>query len=267
MLNKAQMAIVKKDVRAVTSNRRMLGVLITVPLVVSVVMPLSFALTVLYGSPDDARSLETPLAGLIDETGYASPDDFRLAVLAALINNVMPALFLMVPIMASSVMAGGAFVGEKEKNTLETLLYSPLPLREIFGAKITAAFLVGFAVALVSFAVMSATFLIVTLVAIGEPVPPGVNWIVVIPVVSPAVSLIAINVIVRGSAKAQSSEESQQRAVFLVLPPVLIFIGQFWGILQFGFLAFLAAGLALGAVALVLFKGSFGRFRREALLR
>lgn len=39
---------------------------------------------------------------------------------------------LMIPVMASSVMAASSFVGEKEKHTLETLLYSPLSLKQLF---------------------------------------------------------------------------------------------------------------------------------------
>ena len=43
---------------------------------------------------------------------------------------------------------------EKEKRTLETLLYCPLSLRKIFQAKVLASFLLSMTVSLFSFAAM-----------------------------------------------------------------------------------------------------------------
>lgn len=57
-------------------------------------------------------------------------------------------------VRASSVMAASSFVGEKEKHTLETLLYSPLSLKQLFQSKILAGFLVGMMVSYISFAAM-----------------------------------------------------------------------------------------------------------------
>ena len=52
----------------------------------------------------------------------------------------------------------------------------------------------------------------------GHFLLPGISWLIILLLVSPAISLIAVTLIVRGSAKAQSVEESQQSAVFLVIP-------------------------------------------------
>ena len=60
---------------------------------------------------------------------------------------------------------------------------------------------------------------------------PSVSWLVVMLLLSPAISLIAVTLIVRGSAKAQSVEESQQAAVFLIIPLILLIAGQFTGVL------------------------------------
>ena len=40
----------------------------------------------------------------------------------------------------------------------------------------------------------------------GSLLPPSVSWLVILLLVSPAISLIAVTLIVRGSAKAQSVE-------------------------------------------------------------
>lgn len=108
-MNNGQLTLIKKDIRSITSNKQIFAVLLIVPLVLTVVLPSVFVL-VLTQKPDAAS-------------------DFRKLL-------DMPPFFLIVPIMASSVMAASSFVGEKEKHTLETLLYSPLSLRQLFQSKV-----------------------------------------------------------------------------------------------------------------------------------
>ena len=75
-------------------------------------------------------------------------------ILGLVLNKIMPAFFLLIPVMASSVMAANSFVGEKEKHTLETLLYSPLSLKQLFQSQMLAGFSVGMLVSYISFAAM-----------------------------------------------------------------------------------------------------------------
>ena len=158
-------------------------------------------------------------------------------------------------------------MGEKERHTLETLLYCPLTLRQIFQAKVLASFLVSMVVSLLSFAAM---FLVVegeVFFLAGQALRPSVNWLAVLLLVSPAVSLIAVTLIVRGSAKAQSVEESQQAAVFLILPLLLLVVGQFAGLFLMSFWLLLGLGLLCGALAWILLRKSMGRFTYERLLQ
>ena len=148
-----------------------------------------------------------------------------------LLNFILPVFFLIVPIMTASVMAASAFVGEKEKRTLETLLYCPLSVGQIFRAKVMASFLLSMLVSLISFCAMLAVVELEAFFLMGSFLTPGVTWLIVLLLVAPALSLIAVTLIVRGSAKARSVMESQQSAVFLILPLVLLVAGQFTGVL------------------------------------
>lgn len=85
--------------------------------------------------------------------------------------------------------------------------------------------------------------------------------------ISPAISLIAITLIVRGSAKAQTMEESQQRSAFLILPIVLLMAGQFSGVVLINGWVLLGLGAVLAVVAVILVKRALGRFTYEALLK
>ena len=76
-------------------------------------------------------------------------------------------------------------------------------------------------VSLISFCVMLLALELESCFLLGSFLLPSISWLIILLIVSPAISLIAVTLIVRGSAKAQSVEESQQSAVFLVIPVIL----------------------------------------------
>ena len=264
MLNRMQMAIIKKDIRGITANRRMFSVLLVVPIVMTVVIPSIFILTVRFARQGDmirlGKLLETANIGALTA-------NLQNSAIALILNYILPVFFLLIPIMASSVMAASSFVGEKEKSTLETLFYCPLPLKGIFAAKIFASFLLSMAVSFFSFIVMILVVEMELFISSGTFAAPDLSWLVVLFLVSPSLSLLAINLIVRSSAKSQSSEESQQRSVFLILPVIMLVVGQFTGIMLLSAWIFLILGVILAAIALFMFSGSFGKFKYETLLR
>jgi len=272
-----QTAIIKKDITGITGNKRLLSILCIVPLIMSVVLPMIFIFAIQMAPPEqtgnivrlvnDARTgIPSVNESLNQNFAGAIPEQFRLTAIRFILNYIMPLFFLLIPIMSSSVMAASAFVGEKEKNTLETLLYCPLPLKEIFGAKILASFLLSMAISVASFIVMLVVLETVLIIISGTAVMPGLSWLIIMLLVSPSLALLAINLIVRGSAKSASIEESQQRAVFLVLPVVLLIVGQFTGVMLLSVWLLFAIGAVLAIIAVFMFKGSFSKFQYETLL-
>ena len=263
MINSMQMALIKKDLMAVTANKRTLMVLFIVPLMMTVFLPSVFIFSMTM-APSDSGDLQNLLALLPASARTGSVGQMLVSLL---INNILPLFFLIIPVMVASVTAGTSFVGEKEKRTLETLLYSPLNLRQIFSAKVLASFILSMMVALASFALMLVVVEIETRLAIGFFMLPGINWLILLVLVSPAIAMLAIILIVRGSAKAQTVDEAQQKSVMLVLPIVLLAAGQFSGVTLIGPWALLGLGVVLAAVALLALKGSVGRFQYETLLK
>lgn len=134
----AMYAIIKKDFRIVASNRRLFPALFIVPLVLTIVLPSIFVITIHF-VPDDPDI--TKLLSLLPET--ARMESLELTLSGMILNYILPIFFLIIPIMTASIMAASAFVGEKERHTLETLLYCPLTLKQIFQAKVWASFLLS----------------------------------------------------------------------------------------------------------------------------
>lgn len=257
----AMYAIIKKDFRGVAGNRRLFPALLIVPLVLTIVMPSVFVITIHF-VPDDPDV--TKLLLLLPET--ARMESLELTLFNMILNYILPVFFLVIPIMTASIMAASAFVGEKERHTLETLLYCPLTLKQIFRAKVWASFLLSMIVSLISFTAMFLVIETELFFLAGRLLIPSVSWLVVMLLLSPAISLIAVTLIVRGSAKAQSVEESQQSAVFLIIPLILLIVGQFTGILLMSVWILLCLSVICAILAWILLQKSMGRFTYEKLL-
>ena len=134
----AMTAIIKKDLKSVMDNRRMFASLLIVPLVLVVFLPSLFLIMLRFApaDPDMQKMLELLPAAM-------RQGDWQQAAAGLMVNFLLPSFFLMIPVMTASIMAASAFVGEKEKHTLETLLYCPLSVRQIFRAKVMASFLLN----------------------------------------------------------------------------------------------------------------------------
>lgn len=258
----AMTAIIKKDLKSVMDNRRMFASLLIVPLVLVVFLPSLFLIMLRFApaDPDMQKMLEL-LPGAMRQ------GDWQQAAAGLMVNFLLPSFFLMIPVMTASIMAASAFVGEKEKHTLETLLYCPLSVRQIFRAKVMASFLLSMLVSLISFAVMLLVTELESYFLLGTLLVPGINWLVILALVSPAISLIAVTLIVRGSAKAQTVEESQQSAVFLILPVILLVVGQTTGLMLVNGWVLLGLGVVCGLIAFLMLKMCMGRFTYEMLLK
>jgi ABC-type Na+ efflux pump permease subunit len=258
-----QLALMKKDIRGITSNKQVFSVMLMVPLALTIILPSIFVfVTVLV--PDTTSDFQKLLEMLPSTEQIGNQ---KQMILGLLLNKIMPVFFLMIPIMASSVMAASSFVGEKEKHTLETLLYSPLSLKQLFQSKILASFSVSMMVSFISFAAMIVVMEIEVLLLTGSAVMPDLSWMIIMLLIAPSISLVAISITVRGSAKAQTIEEAQQRAVFLVFPIIALVIGQFTGIIMVSTWILLGLGIVLPLIAALLVKGSVGKFTYEKLLR
>lgn len=258
----AMISIIKKDIRSVTTNRHLLISLLVVPMVLTIVLPSVF-IFLIHFAPEDPDIQK--LVELLPQT--AQSENLELTVAGLILNFILPVFFLMIPIMAASIMAASSFVGEKEKHTLETLLYCPLSVRQIFLSKVIASFLLSMMVSLISFCVMLLVLELESCFLLGSFLLPSISWLIILLIVSPAISLIAVTLIVRGSAKAQSVEESQQSAVFLVIPVILLVVGQFTGVLLLNVWILLGLGAVCVLLAWLLLKRCMGRFTYEILMK
>ena len=122
-------------------------------------------------------------------------------------------------------------------------------------------------VSYISFAAMLLAVEVEVLFLTGSLIIPGISWLLIMLLIVPAFSFVAIAVTVRSSAKAKTIEEAQKRVVFLIFPILALVIGQFTGILLINSGLLLGLGAVLLVLDVLLMRGAAGNFTYEKLLK
>lgn len=224
-------AIAAKDMRETFSTARLVMPLIIVPLVVVVGYPTVFLLA-LKLTPGAANGLQGFLGGF---SPSAVPDipGLTTAGRAAYIAVVylFSGFFLLVPVMVSTVIAANSFAGEKERRTLEGLLYTPVSDSELVVGKVAASFLPALAFAWICFAIYTAIVGILGVPVVGQLFFPTANWWALMVLFVPAVSLLVISLVVLVSAKARGFQEANAIGGSVVLPLIALVAAQASGMM------------------------------------
>jgi len=234
-----------------------------------IVLPAAFvSLPLLLEQPTDALSdLDTlfsnmPPALLAPMEGM---DEEQIMIYLLAVYFFAP-FFLIIPIMVSSVIAADSFVGEKERKTLEALLYTPTTDTELFVAKTLTALLPAIAVSWICFVLYTAIVNLAGSPTMGGLFFPTGMWIVLILWVVPAAAGLGLGVMVLVSSKAKSFQEAYQIGSAVVVPIVLLVFGQLAGVLYFSLPVVLLIGLVLWGVDATLIMLGVRTFRRGELV-
>jgi len=159
-----------------------------------------------------------------------------------------------------------AFVGEKERRTMESLLLLPVSMRALLGGK----WLATLAVALLELGVVYLAGVgAATLYARPDQyhfvVNPATQYVaaVIAPLLAALFSLIAIIV----SGKSSNTQSAISVTAFVAAPVLLVLLGVLLGLLSVTRWSVLVATGTLVAVDLVAFKVALSALTPEALIR
>ncbi len=255
--------VFSKDWKEIRRNWEVLAPVIILPLLISIILPA--AITVI---PSDSSSdLDTLLMNLPDmvKVEIAGFDQVQATGYLLLVYVFAP-LFLLIPAMASSVIASDSFAGEKERKTIEGLLATPITDAELLLGKILVAFIPAMGITILSF--MAYTIVIDTLAfgIFGKAVMPTLNWVLVILGLAPAVSIMGIGLSVMVSARVKGFREAQQISVLLILPIMGLLLAQVSGILLLTPIVILLITSVFYILDVIIIILSVKIFRREEIL-
>ena len=267
MNRRAIAAIVRRDLRLVARARAVVVPLITVPVIFFVAFPIGAYFAVRAGG-EALRELEPLLEVLPPEiTATLGSGPIARQLLVYLFDYQFATFFLIVPLMVCAVIAADSFAGEKERKTLEALLYTPTSDRELYLAKLLGPWLASIAVSWLSYVAYAVIVNLLAAGEIGRPVAITPLWLLVLVWLGPAVGALAISVLVVVSARVRGFQEASQLGGAIVLPVVALIVAQLVGLVvldaRLAALLGLVVWLIAAAVLLVASRG----FRRERLLR
>jgi ABC-2 type transport system permease protein len=261
----AVLALAGRDLRIVRRSRAVLVPIVIVPLILLVLPPA--ALLVATGSPEAlARELQ-PLLVRMPDAVIAALDGTpgQRAVELVLVYTFAP-LFLLVPVMVAAVTAADSIVGERERQTLESLLHSPTTDRELFLGKLLAPWTLATVVTLAS-ALLYGFVANAVLASFGAgPAFPNVAWSVLVAWVAPPAAGASLALIVLVSARVQTFQEASQISGIVVVPVIGLVTAQVAGVLLFDVPLLVGLGVVLWLLTFLLLRFAGRRFRRDRLI-
>jgi len=262
-------AVIRKDLKVVSQNKGVMLPIIIPPLILFGVLPWVVALLPVLGelfgfTPNDTQGLINQLPAEIQQM-MAGNDQYQ-GLAAYFLVYIMAPFFLIIPLMVSSVIAADSFAGEKERKTMEALLYTPTTDRELFVGKLLSGWLTALAVALVSFVLYVITANAAAWPYMQRVFFPNTMWLVMIAWVVPAIPGLGLGVMVLVSSRAQGFQDASQMGNLVVLPIMFLAIGQISGAMSFSVtMTFLIGLVAWFLDGLLIWLGSRS-FRRGRLL-
>lgn len=263
-------AIIRRDLLAVIRSKGVMLPLIIVPLIFMIVLPAAFGLltpviTEIPGAnvPDISLFLDQlPPAMLAQFEGYTED---QMMIVFMLVYLFAP-MFLILPLMVASVVAADSFAGEKERKTLEALIYTPTTDLELFIGKVLSAMIPAMVVSLVGFVLYALTANIAAWSTMGQIFFPNAAWIILILWVAPGTAATGLGATVLVSSKVNSFQEANQIAGIIVLPILVLVFGQITGAMYFGVLLTTLLGLFFWAGGGILLYLGVRTFRRSEIL-
>lgn len=259
-----------KDVLEVRQNKSVLASMIVVPLIIMVILPA--VMLVVVNTTGSADALNDPDLQMMFERIPASIsnmfgdlNDVQMTV-TMILGFLFAPMFLIMPLMLSASIAAESFAGERERKTLEALLYTSATDTELFVGKALAAFIPSVLVGIISFLIYA-----VVLNVGGYPIFERIwfplnTWYPLVFWVSPAFAALGVGATVLISAKVQTFMGAYQASGSLVILVLGLVVGQASGLLYLSVWVGMIIGFVVWLAAGVLFFLAIQQFNRKTLL-
>jgi ABC-type Na+ efflux pump permease subunit len=259
-----------KDILEVRQNKSVLASMIVVPLIIMVILPA--VMLVVVNTTGSADALNDPDLQMMFERIPASIsnmfgdlNDVQMTV-TMILGFLFAPMFLIMPLMLSASIAAESFAGERERKTLEALLYTSATDTELFVGKALAAFIPSVLVGIISFLIYT-----VVLNVGGYPIFERIwfplnTWYPLVFWVSPAFAALGVGATVLISAKVQTFMGAYQASGSLVILVLGLVVGQASGLLYLSVWVGMIIGFVVWLAAGVLFFLAIQQFNRKTLL-
>ncbi len=269
---KSILTIARKDLKEATQNKSVWLPMLVIPIMFVVLLPVVMILVVgSAGSASQSMLSDPDMATFFARMPEVMKES--LAGLNAIQSGIVMMLgyffapfFLIMPLMYSTVIAAESFAGERERKTVEALLYTPVKDAELFIGKVLASFIPAVLITLGSFLGYIIVLNTLGFRIMGRVWFPLPNWYALILWVSPAISLLGTAFTVLISTKVQTFMGAYQSSASLVVLVLGLLAGQATGVLYLSPLVSLLLGAGIWLVDVILVYFAVKSFNRAKLI-
>lgn len=267
------LTIARKDWLEVRQNKAAWIPMLIVPAIFVVILPLIFTV-VLPGinvSPEDVMNSDADIAYFIEKMPpqlgqYVDLQNPMQSMIVVMLGIMFAPMFLIMPLMFASTIAAESFAGERERKTMEALLYTPASDADLFVGKLVAAAVPSIGITWISFLIYTVILNLVPYAYFQRFWFPLPTWWPLIFWITPALAILSIAVTVLISARVQSFQGAYQLSSSLVILVVALFAGQLSGFLYLSVGIELLLGAVFWVVAFFLVYLAVQTFNRESLI-
>jgi ABC-type Na+ efflux pump permease subunit len=267
------LTIARKDWLEVRQNKTAWIPMLIVPAIFVVVLPLVFTLLLpaLNVSPEDVMNSDADITYFIERmpsqlSQYVDLQKPMESMIVVMLGIMFAPMFLIMPLMFASTIAAESFAGERERKTIEALLYTPASDADLFMGKLTAAAVPSIGITWISFLVYTLILNLVPYTTFQRFWFPLPTWWPLIFWITPALAILSIAVTVLISARVPNFQGAYQLSSSLVILVVALFAGQLSGFLYLSVGIELLLGVLFWAAAFFLVYLAVRSFNREALI-
>lgn len=271
MKRRVVLAIAQKDLREVVANRAVWLpavivpiLLLVIPLFVSLVLPsLVPPERMNRMGPETFAKLLKVVPADLSQLVRGMPPTKAMGLMMA--GFLFAPMFLIIPLMLSSIVGADSFVGEKERKTLEALLYTPATDAELLVGKTLAALVPALIISWGSFVLYAVAVNVLSWPMVGRVWFPIATWWPLMLWVAPAIATMGLGLTVLISSRVRTYMEANQLAGLPVLLIVGLMAGQISGAMVLGVGATWLLGLLLWLVDVALLTFAIRTFARTRM--
>lgn len=253
--------IVDKEWAEVFKNKLVLFSVAFLPLLLTALPIIMLATTQNLTPEEMATSASTPDEFFGDMCiGLNETDCTQVYLL-----NLFTLMFMILPVMVPVTIAAYSIVGEKTTRSLEPLLATPITTMELIIGKAAAAVLPAIAVTWLSFGIyMGITRFMTNAVVFARIIDP--MWLLAVFLVGPLLAVLAVCAAMMISSRVSDPRTAEQLSGAVVLPVILVMMGQSFGLFLLSQELILVTAVVLVFLDAILIYLTIKMFQRETIL-
>ena len=252
--------IINKEWAEVFKNKLVLFSVAFLPLMLTA-LPLITLSTMQSLTPEEMTSSSEDLEFFGDVCiGLTEVDCTQVYML-----NIFTLLFMILPVMVPVTIAAYSIVGEKSTRSLEPLLATPITTLELIVGKAAAAVFPAIIVTWLSFGIyLIGARLMTNSTVFARLIDP--IWLLAVFVVGPLLAVLAVCAAMMISSRVSDPRTAEQLSGAVVLPIILVVMGQSFGLFLLSSELILITAVVLIILDVILFYLTIRMFERETIL-